>query len=234
MKLKGVLLLVGLAALLPAGASAATFRGIVVGKQHGLLLVATPSGVVQAFRGHAAIGSRLQGSTVVGRATRARIHGVVVKRIGRTMFISSNRHLLAVQMGRVLASNTPTNPASPTPGAVVNTTVDIKDNGDLDEQNENEVGQVNGTIAVQATVTAVGSGTVTLSVNGQSLTVNLPAGLTLPASVVGQTVTLNVSLGNDNDNEQGDDNDNNDDNGTNSGHDGDHGGDGGGGGGGDD
>ena len=226
MKLKGVLLLIGLAALLPAGASAATFRGVVVGKQHGLLLVATPSGVVQAFRGNAAIGSRLQGSTVVGRATRARIHGVVVKRIGRTMFISSNRHLLAVHMGRVLASNTPTNPSSvaPAPGAVVNTTVDVRDNGDLDEQNENEVGQVNGNIPVQATVTAVGTGTVTLSVNGQSLTVDLPAGLTLPASVVGQAVTFNVSLGNNDDNQQGDDNDNNDDNGYNSGHDGDGGG----------
>ena len=50
MKLKGVLLLIGLAALLPAGASAATFRGVVVGKQHGMLLVATPSGVVKAVR----------------------------------------------------------------------------------------------------------------------------------------------------------------------------------------
>ena len=95
MKLKGVLLLIGLAALLPAGANAATFRGVVVGKQHGLLLVATPSGAVQAIRGRAAIGSRLLGSTVIGRATRARIPGVVVKRVGTTMFLSSNRHLPA-------------------------------------------------------------------------------------------------------------------------------------------
>src|SRR4051794_20200177 len=205
MKLKGVLLLVGLVALLPAGASASTFRGVVVGKQHGLLLVATPSGTVQAIRGHAAIGSRLQGSAVIGRATRARIHGIVVKRVGSTMFLSSNRHLLAVHMGRTLAANAPT-PVVPAPGAVVNTTVDVKDNGELDEQNEDEVGQVNGNIQVQATITAVGNGTVTLSVNGQTLTVNLPGGLTLPASVVGQTVTLNVSLGNDdNDDDQGDD-----------------------------
>jgi hypothetical protein len=204
MKLKGVLLLIGLAALLPAGASAATFRGVVVGKQHGLLLVATPSGAVQAIRGHAAIGSRLQGSTVIGHATRARIHGVVVKRTGSTMFLSSNRHLLAVHVGRTLAANAPT-PVVPAPGAVVNTTVDVKDNGELDEQNEDEVGRVNGNIQVQATITAVGNGTVTLSVNGQSLTVNLPAGLTLPASVVGQTVTFNVSLNGQGDDDQGDD-----------------------------
>jgi hypothetical protein len=46
---------------------------------------------------------------------------------------------------------------------------------------------------------------VTLSVNGQSLTVNLPAGLTLPASVVGQTVTFTVSLKGRGDDDQGDD-----------------------------
>jgi hypothetical protein len=207
MKVKGVLLLIGLAALLPAGASAATFRGVVVGKQHGMLLVATPSGVVEAVRGHAAIGARLQGSSVIGRATRARIHGVVVKRVGSTMFLSSNRHLLAVEG---------TAPA-PAPGTVVDTTVGMKDDGELDEQNEQDDGTVSGDIQVQATVTAVGTGTVTLSVNGQSLTVNLPAGLTLPASVVGQTVTLSVSLGN---HEQGDDDQGDGDHG-------DHGGDGG-------
>jgi hypothetical protein len=195
MKLKGVLLVIGLAALLPAGANAATARGVVVGRQHGLLLVATPSGAVQAVRGHAAIGSRLQGSAVVGRARRARIHGVVVKNVGRTMFLASNRHVLAVE-----------NATPPAPGTVVDTTVAVKDDGELDEQNENEDGHVNGTIQVQATITAVGNGTVTLSVNGQSLTVNLPAGLTLPASVVGQTVTFTVSLGNrGGDDDEGDD-----------------------------
>src|SRR3954470_16301471 len=177
-------------------------RGIVVARQHGLLLVATPSGVVQAIRGHASIGSRLAGPQVVGRATKARLHGIVVKRIGTTLFLSSNRHLLAVHTGRVLAA------VSPTPtqlGTVVNATVGVKENGELDEQDEDDVGQVAGNIQVQATITAVGAGTVTLSVNGQSLTVNLPGGLTLPASLVGQTVTLNVSLGNDDNDDQGDD-----------------------------
>jgi hypothetical protein len=223
-KLKGILLIIGVAtaalALWPAGAGAANMRGIVVGKQRGLLLVATPSGVVQAIRGHASIGSRLVGTQVVGRATKARIHGVVVKRIGSTLFLSSNKHLLAVHTGRVLAAVSPT-PAQP--GTVVNATVGVKENGELDEQDEDDVGQVAGNIQVQATITAVGAGTVTLSVNGQSLTVNLPGGLTLPASLVGQTVTLNVSLKNDDN-----DNDDNDDQGDDD-HGGDHhGGDGGG------
>jgi len=206
-KLRVVLLLIGVAtaalALWPAGAGAANLRGIVVGKQHGMLLVATPSGVVQAIRGQASIGSRLDAGRIVGRAAKARIHGIVVKRIGTTMFLSSNRHLLVVHTGRRIAAVAPT---PTTPGTVVNETVGVKPNGELEQEDEDDVGQVNGNIAVQATITAVGNGTVTLSVNGQTLTVNLPGGLTLPATVVGQTVTLNVSLANNDDNDdQGDD-----------------------------
>ncbi len=79
-------------------------------------------------------------------------------------------------------------------------------------------------IAVQATISAVGAGTVTLNVQGQTLTVPLPGGLTLPAALVGQTVTINLSLAPD-DNDQGDD----DGGHSGRGHDGDgHGGDGGG------
>ena len=229
MKLKGLFLVATAAAVLtalwPAAGSALTFRGVVVATQRGTMLVASPSGMLTAVRGSAAIGSRIAfaggRATVVGHARIAHIHGIVVRRIGTTMILSSNRHLLAVHMGRGLADRAPNpNAVVPAPGTVVNTTVDVKDNGDLDEQDEIEVGQVNGNIQVQATVTAVGNGTVTLSVNGQSVTVNLPAGLTLPASFVGQTVTINVSLANDN--EQGDDNDQQgDDDG------GDHGGDGG-------
>lgn len=193
-------LILGVVALAPSGAGAATSRGIVVGKQHGLLLVASPGGFVQTVRANASIGSILSGARVVGHARRAHLHGIVVKQIGSTMFLSSNHHLLAVRTGRVLASAAQT--TAPTSGAVVNTTVTVKDNGELDEQNEDEVGRVNGNLSVQATVTAVGAGTVTLSVNGQPVTVNLPAGLTLPSSVVGQTVSINVSLGDD----QGDDN----------------------------
>ena len=74
--------IVGLVALAPSGAGAATAHGIVVGKQHGLLLVASPSGVVQTVRANASIGSILSGTRVVGHAKRARLHGIVIKRIG--------------------------------------------------------------------------------------------------------------------------------------------------------
>jgi hypothetical protein len=231
MKFKGLLVLAAMAAVSaawwPAAGNAAAFKGIVVANQRGTLLVASPAGLVRAVGGHAAVGSRvvLGGghATVVGHATKARIRGIVVRRVGTTLFIASNRHLLALHAARVLADTTPTtSPAAP--GTVVSAQVGIL-NGQLDEEDETDIGQVSGnTLAVQATISAVAPGSVTLSVQGQTLTVPLPAGLTLPASLVGQTVTVNLSLaGSDN---QGDDDQGDDDNGGN-------GGNGGGGGGGD-
>ena len=208
MKLKLVLpvLLVAAAgaAFWPAAGGAATFKGVVVAKQHGTLLVTSPSGVVRAVSGRAAVGSRVAVSgrtvTVVGRARTTLVRGIVVRRIGTTMFLSSNRHLLAIHNARRLA-NTAASTTAPQPGAVVEAQVSVA-NGDLEEQDEQEVGQANSSsIPVQATISAVGVGTVTLNVQGQTLTVNLPAGLTLPASLVGQTVTISLSL----DDNQGDD-----------------------------
>ena len=194
------------AALWPATAGAATATGIVVARQHGTLLVASPAGALRAVRAGASIGSRLavsgSSATVVGRASHARIRGIVVRRIGATLILSSNHHLIAIpnRVGRRLSSAATTPPA---PGAVVTTDVSVA-NGTLEEDDETEVGQAaSNTITVQATIKAVGIGTVTLDVQGQAITVPLPAGLTLPASLVGQTVTINLSLGSGDD--QGDD-----------------------------
>jgi len=123
---------------------------------------------------------------------------IEVRHVGHTEFISSNRHLLALQ------SSDPTPTA---PGTIVSAQVGI-DNGRLDEENEDDVGQVaNGTITVQATVASVAAGLVTLTVQGQTVTVPLPAGLTLPASIVGQTVTLQLNVAGD-DNAAANDDDN--------------------------
>ena len=210
MRLKGLVLLVivaaTVAALWPAAGSAATARGVVVAKQRGTLLVASPSGSISAVAGSAAVGSRIAFAgghvTVVGHARIAHIHGIVVRRIGPTMILSSNRHLVAIHKARLLADASPTTPTAPQPGAVVNTTVTTT-NGELDEQNEHQVGQVSSSsLQVQAVVASVGTGTLTLTVQGQSLVVALPAGLTFPSSIVGQTVTISLSL---NGIDQGDD-----------------------------
>lgn len=185
-------------ALLPAAAGASAAHGVVVARSHGKLLLATRSGSVVQMKGHASVGSRLLGGQVVGRASRARIHGIVVARKGATMFVASNRHLLAIRTGSSSSSGA-------SPGTVVTSTVAVHRNGQLDQQSETEDGQdCSSTVQVQATVAAVGAGTITLVVNGQNITVNLPGGLTLPQSLVGQTVTVDVSIDQGSDN-QGDD-----------------------------
>ena len=198
--------------LLPAPAGATAAHGTVVARSHGRLLVATRSGNVFQMKGHATIGSRLVGQQVVGHASHARIHGVVVAHKGSTTFVASNRHLLAIHGA----------PAADTPGTVVTSTVAVHQSGQLDQQSQTQDGQdCSSSVQVQATVAAVGAGTITLVVNGQDITVNLPAGLTLPQSLVGQTVTVGVSIGQSSDNQgdddcQGDDNSQGDDQGGDS------------------
>jgi hypothetical protein len=213
---KGLISVLALAAATavfwPAAAGASTFKGIVVAKQHGALLVASPAGALRLVHARATVGARIaltaDGAVVVGRATHATIRGIVVRRLGTTLILSSNRHLIAIpnRVGRRLADNAAPAAAAttPAPGAVVSTDVSIQ-NGQLEEDDEDEVGQVAaGSISVLATVKAVAAGSVTLDIQGQSLTVQLPGGLTLPASVVGQTVTISLSLADD---DQGDDDD---------------------------
>jgi len=216
----------------PAASSAGTFKGVVVAHQRGTLLVASPAGQVRTVAGTAAVGSRVvlagNHASVVGRAHTAHIRGIVVRRVGAVMFVSSNRHLVAIHTGsRAPASVSDTTPAptspavttTPAPGTIVSSQVAIN-NGELDDESTEDLGQANvNDLQVQAVVSAVGPGSVTLTVGTQTLTVPLPAGLTLPASMVGQTVTLTLSL-------NGDDNDDNDDNGDHDGGGGDVGSDG--------
>jgi len=191
------------AAFWPAAGNAAGLKGIVVARQHGVLLVASPAGVVRAATGSAAVGSRVVTAggraTVVGRAHTARVRGVVARRSGGMLFVASNHHLIAIAAHRTVAAIGQT-----TPGTMISADVGIQ-NGTLVEEDEDDLGQVAaGTITVQATVAAVGTGTVTLNVQGQMLVVQLPGGLTLPASLVGQTVSVNLSLA-QNEDDQGDD-----------------------------
>ena len=203
-KLKLLVAAFAVALMAPGFAHGATARGVVVARSHGTLLVATRSGRVVQVKGHAAVGARVVGHRVVGRARHARIHGVVVKQKGSTLFVASNHHLLAIRTGRHLADH---GSGGTPPGTVITSTVTVHKNGELDQDDQNEVGEDNdNTIQIQATVAAVGPGTITLTVNGQNLVVELPGGLTLPQSLVGQTVTVNVSISQNDDN-QGDDDD---------------------------
>jgi hypothetical protein len=187
-------------ALWPALSNAATLKGVVVGSQHGTLLVAAPSGGVTAVAGRASVGSRVtvSGRTVrvVGRTSRAVVRGVVIGRTATTMFLSAGRHLLAVRTGRHTASvgSTPV-PLVPLPGHAISATLHISNSGQLDDEGDDDLGPAAApAVSVDATVAAVAAGSVTLTVNGQTLMVPLPAGLTLPATLVGTTVTLQLSF----------------------------------------
>ena len=207
----------------PAGALAGTFTGVVVGKSGSNIAVASKSGVVHTVstRAHLRLGTRVRvnGAAVraLGFAHRARIHAVVVKRAGGMTLVAAGRSLLAIRSSaRRLSSLAGSGPST---GAVVNSTVDIA-NGQLTQQSMQVVGQT-GSASVQAQVTAVGPGTITVLVNGQPFPISLPAGIQLPASLVGQFVTLNLSLaqsgatateGDDNESENDDQDDQGDNN----------------------
>lgn len=205
---------VAAAAAFPTNAIAGTFAGVVVGNSGGNLAVASKSGVVRTVHGlHLRLGTRVRvNGTAVrssGVAHHARVHGVVVGRSHGVTFVAAGRSLLALRAhsGRRLASAA----SGPVVGAVVNSTVAIG-NGGLTQQSMQVVGSA-GSVTIQAPVTAVGAGTITVTINGQSLTIPLPAGIQLPASLVGQSVTLNVTLSvsgataNADDDDQGEDND---------------------------
>ena len=180
----------------PPGAFAGTFTGVVVGKSGSNIAVASKSGTVRTVHtsAHPRIGARVRVNgaalRVLGLARHARIHAVVVKRVGGATLVAAGKSLLAIRSsGRRLSSVAGSGPST---GAVVNSNVDIA-NGQLTQQSMQVVGQA-GSATVQAQVTAVGPGTITVLVNGQPFSIALPAGIQLPASLVGQFVTLNLTL----------------------------------------
>jgi hypothetical protein len=157
---------------------------------------------------------------VVGTANRAVVRAVTVRRLGSTQFLAAGGSMLAVRSRRGLAA---VGNSGPAPGTLVQDTVAVNPTtGTLTTLASQTLGQQAGTITVQATVASVGTGTITLTVNGQPLTLPLPAGLTLPSNiVVGAPVTLSLNLGagttptatpggdDENDSDDGDQNDNN-------------------------
>jgi hypothetical protein len=229
---------VATAAIFPAGAFAA-FNGVVVGKSPGTIAVASKGGLVHTVKTRAPVrvGARVRvtGAVVrfLGRAHAVRIRAVVVRRAGASTLLAGGRSLFAVRSGRGLASVL----QKPTTGSVVTTTATVSPSGQLTAGATQVVGHVD-EIEVEALVTGVAPGSITLSVGGHPFTISLPAGIQLPASLVGQTVKLELKLAgaepvaNEDENEQGEDNDQGDnddqgDDGDERGDDGDHGGHGG-------
>jgi hypothetical protein len=233
-----------LAVLYPAAAGAATFKGTVVSRQAArhVLVVTSKAGLVRTVHttSTARAGSvvsvraavRPDGTftasrvAVVGRTKKARIQGVVVAHAHGVTFLSGNRSVIAVRTRRALAS---VGTGTPLPGTVANIGVKIGVQGALTQTSATTVGQTSN-IVIQATVesltpaTATTAGSLVLKIGTETFTIPLPAGTTLPATIVqGATVSLTISFGangatagddeNDNNDDQGDDQDDNDDGG---------------------
>ena len=207
---------VGLA--FPAVSGAATFRGIVVGKQarRHALIVSSATGVVRTVHTHrlatrigarvAVTAKRLRDGTfsathvaVSGRAKRARIHGIVARRMSGRYLISAGHSLLSVRSHQSFSLNDDGGGAKP--GDVVDVTVDV--NGQrLDEDQVEHEGhaqklELEGKIVSVTPATSSTDGEIVLQVGKSSIDVVVPAGTTLPSLNPGDSVQLKVQLSGD-------------------------------------
>jgi hypothetical protein len=203
------------AVVVPATAGAATFGGVVIAKQarRHALIVASSAGVVRTVHTHrlatrvgarvAVRAHRLSDGTfsatkvaVRGRAHKARIHGVVAKRLRGRLLISAGHSLVAVatrQSFSLLDDH-----GGPKTGDVVDVTVST-DGQELDEEGMDDVGHVQkleleGTIVSVAAPTSTADGEIVLQVGKSSIDVVVPAGSTLPSLKAGDSVQLEVTL----------------------------------------
>lgn len=200
---------------LPATAGAATFSGIVIAKQarRHALIVTSKTGRVRTVHTHrlaTRVGARVtvharklsdgtySATRLVlrGRAHRARIHGVVAKRMRGRLLVAAGHSVVAVTTRQSFSLND--DGSGPETGDVVDVTVSTDDQG-LDEQDVDEVGhtqklELEGTIVSLTAPSSSADGEIVLQVGKSSIDVVVPAGTTLPALKAGDSVELTVTL----------------------------------------
>jgi hypothetical protein len=204
---KHLLAVVAVAAAAPAPAALAatphptTLKGVVVAHEsaRGTLVVATAKGAVATLRTSA---RRPVGARVVVRATRlpdgtyrtaavrsagaatkARLHGVVVAVRPAQLLLSAGGSVLSVARGRSLAAAGATrNDAQP--GDVVNATVTISTDGQVEENGLTVVGSTS-LVRLEGTIGSLDASTLVLAVeHGAVTTIAIPSTLTLPSTIV--------------------------------------------------
>ena len=193
------------ALLVPTGAFAS---GVVIKVQKGTHLVViarTPSSVVLVHsQARVAVGERvalharrLRNSTfaasrieVLGRVRRVRFRGLLLASSGPKLMVSAGSALIALHRGAHR------NDSAPKPGSVIQVTVSIGANGELDEDDATTVsptalgGQIEGRLLL-------GSGTITVTFEHMSLLLEVPTGLTLTPFVSGMEVLATFTQGTD-------------------------------------
>jgi hypothetical protein len=213
---KAIIAAVTVAAIaFPATAGAGTFKGIVVGKQlrRHALIVTSKTGVVRTVHTHrlkTRIGARvtvtatkLRDGTfsarkvkVSGHARKARVHGVVAKRVRGGYLLSAGHSVLAVHTGRLFSLND--GGSGPNTGDVVDVTVNTEGQ-ELDEDDVAEVGhaqklELEGTVVSVTAPAASADGEIVLQVGKSTISIVVPAGTQLPTLQAGQSVQLKVGL----------------------------------------
>ena len=205
-----------LALLVPAAAAAAavavptagagTFRGIVVERDAArhTIAVASPSGVVRTVRTNRlrAAGTRVSVSaaklpdltfrasrvTALGRARAARVHGVVLRQLPARTLVSAGGSVLSIRTtARTFASA-----SSMRPGTIVNAHVRIS-RGSLSAPRLLQAGQAT-VFEAEGTIASLSPLRLTIE-HGVTITLTVPAALTLPSSLaVGDRVEAIVSF----------------------------------------
>lgn len=202
----------------PAFAGAATFKGIVVAKQarRHALVVSSKTGVVRTVHTHrlaTRIGARVtvkakrlrDGTfsatrvTVHGRAYKARIHGIVARRMRGGYLISAGHSLLSIRSHQSFSLNDHGNGAQP--GDVVDVTVSVS-GSQLDEDQVQHDGhsqslELEGKIVSVTQPTSTADGEIMLQVGKSTIDIVVPAGTTLPTLNPGDSVQLKVQLSGD-------------------------------------
>ncbi len=150
--------------------------------------------------------------TVVGHVRHAQFRGILVRTVGRLQFFAvghsfvvahmTGRSHAATRMRASTRSIASARVSSQSPGEEDDVQVAITSGGELDETGVTTMEEPGAaTVTLQVTISAVTAatatapGSITLSVNGQTLTVPLPAGTTLPTGfTAGATVELTLVL----------------------------------------
>lgn len=248
-----VVVAVPLAAAGPAQArtGAAGFKGIVVAKQkqRGTFLVARAHGAGLTVRGGLArvkVGERVSGQGVrlhdgtirmrrlhiLGRVRNATLRGTVLRSLARGTLVASGRTVVLIhRRGRQLASTS--DHGGMHSGEVARFRIRFDGNGDVVQAGP--ATQLSDTNTAEIEGQIVSLSPFVVSMEGLPITITVPAGVTLPASLaVGDDIELTVEVGaantftlvsiDENENDQGDDNGGGDSGGDDGGGSGDGGG----------
>lgn len=129
---------------------------------------------------------------VVGRAKRFHVRGFVLRvhKAKRTATLAARGAVLSVHLPKMRARSTASalDTGAPAPGSVTDVTVSVNGDGSLAATEVKEVSSSGTTGEISGKVTAIGSGSITVSDSGAAVTMSVPAGIDVSQYAVGAEV----------------------------------------------